>query len=209
MVIGLLILTSIPTVTGVAQAIHGQKKHKEREKDARRMQKFYIDVSCEAQNSRIREIHEKRLVLRDDRVWIGPHEALNPCKEGYVAEAFYIEYPDNERVPVPMGLVSQVRDDPPLLNWIYVDKDTMELKYGNKSASIEHHVGPWDWTEDEQRITFDESEAFVAVEDTSTRQWQLYYDMENDGLNGFLAKGRRRFQIKLERTLIPGAEGGK
>ncbi|KIY02102.1 uncharacterized protein Z520_02240 [Fonsecaea multimorphosa CBS 102226] len=209
MVIGLLILTSIPTVTGVAQAIHGQKKHKEREKDARRMQKFYIDVYCEAQSSRTREIHDKRLVLRDDRVWIGPHEALNPCKEGYVAEAFYIEYPDNERVPVPIGLVSQVRDDPPLLNWIYVDKDTMEIKYGNKSASIEHHVGPWDWTEDEEGITFDETEAFVAVEDPSTRQWQLYYDMDNDGLSRFVPKGRRKFQISLERTLIPGAEGGK
>ncbi|KIW90045.1 uncharacterized protein Z519_09476 [Cladophialophora bantiana CBS 173.52] len=209
MVIGLLILTSIPTVTGVAQAIHGQKKHKEREKDAKRMQKFYIDVYCEAQSSRTREIHEKRLVLRDDRVWIGPHEALNPCKEGYVAEAFYIEYPDNERVPVPIGLVSQVRDDPPLLNWIYVDKDTMELKYGNKSASIEHHVGPWDWTEDEEGITFDDSEAFTAVEDPSTRQWQIYYDMDNDGLGRFVPKGRRKFQVSLERSLIPGAEGGK
>ncbi|OAP56077.1 hypothetical protein AYL99_09256 [Fonsecaea erecta] len=209
MVIGLLILTSIPTVTGVAQAIHGQKKHREREKDAKRMQKFYIDVHCETQSSRTREIHEKRLVLRDDRVWIGPHEALNPCKEGYVVEAFYIEYPDNERVPVPIGLVSQVRDDPPLLNWIYVDKDTMEVKYGNKSASIEHHVGPWDWTEDEESITFDETEAFVAVEDPSTRQWQLYYDMDNDGLSRYVPKGRPKFQISLERTLIPGAEGGK
>lgn len=96
MVIGLLILTAIPTVTGVAQAISGQKTQKEREKDAKRMKKFHIDVHCEAQSSRTKEIHGKRLVLRDDRVWIGPAEALNPCKEGYVAEAFYIEYPDNE-----------------------------------------------------------------------------------------------------------------
>jgi len=114
-----------------------------------------------------------------------------------------------QRVPVPIGLVSQVRDDPPLLNWIYIDKDTMEIKYGNKSASIEHHVGPWDWTEDEESITFDETEAFVAVEDPSTRQWQLYYDMDNDGLSRFVSKGRRKFQISLKRTLIPGAEGGK
>jgi hypothetical protein len=95
-VIGLMILTSIPTVTGIGNAVHGQKEHKQREKDARRMQKFYIDVFCEAQSSRLNEIHDRRLVLRDDRVWIGPHEALNPCEEGFVAEAFYIEYPDNE-----------------------------------------------------------------------------------------------------------------
>lgn len=96
MVIGLLILTSIPTVTGVAQAISAQKTRDERQKDEKRMKKFHIDVYCEAVSSRTKEIHEKRLVLRDDRVWIGPREALNPCPEGYVAECFYIEYPDNE-----------------------------------------------------------------------------------------------------------------
>lgn len=96
MVIGLMILTAIPAVTGISQAIHAQKEHKQREKDARRMQKFYIDIHCESQSSRAREIHDNRLILRGDRVWIGPHEALNPHKDGYVAEAFYIEYPDNE-----------------------------------------------------------------------------------------------------------------
>lgn len=96
MVIGLMILTAIPAVTGISQAIHAQKEHKQREKDARRMNKFYIDIHCEGQSSRVREIHDNRLILRDDRVWIGPHEALNPHKDGYVAEAFYIEYPDNE-----------------------------------------------------------------------------------------------------------------
>jgi len=205
MVVGLLILASIPTVTGVAQAISAQKTHKERQKDEKRMKKFNIDIHCEAESSRTKEIDDKRLVLKDDRCWIGPHEALNPCKEGYVAEAFYIEYPDNERVPVPIGLVTQVSDDPPLLNWIYVDKDTMELKYGNKTASIDHHVGPWDWTEDEEGITFDETQAFTAVEEPQTRRWQIYYDMDNDGLSRFVPKGRRKIQISLERTLMPGA----
>lgn len=108
-------------------------------------------------------------------------------------------------MPIPIGLVSQVREDPPLLNWLYVDKDTMEVKYGNKSASIEHHVGPWDWTEDEEGITFDETEDFTAVEDPKTHKWQIYYDMDNDGLSRFVPKGRRKIQVSLERTLIPGA----
>jgi hypothetical protein len=96
MVIGLLILTAIPTVTGVAQAISGQKTREERQKDENRMKKFHIDIHCEADSARTTGIHDKRLVLRDDRVWLGPHEARNPCPEGYVAECFYIEYPDNE-----------------------------------------------------------------------------------------------------------------
>jgi hypothetical protein len=111
MVIGLMILTAIPAVTGISQAIHAQKEHKQREQDARRMEKFHIDVSCEAQGSRMKEIHDKRLILRDDRVWIGPHEALNPHKDGYVAESFYIEYPDNE--------VSASEMNRPCTSWDY------------------------------------------------------------------------------------------
>ncbi|KAK5198197.1 hypothetical protein LTR92_002442 [Exophiala xenobiotica] len=194
MVIGLLILTAIPTVTGVAQAISGQKTREERQKDENRMKKFHIDIHCEADNARTTGIHDKRLVLKDDRVWLGPHEAQNPCPEGYVAQCFYIEYPDNE-----------VRDDPPLLNWLYVDKDTMELKYGNKSASIEHHIGPWDWAEDEKIITFDKSKGFTAVQDPKTRRWQIYHDMDNDGLSRFVSKGRRMVQVSLQRTLLSGA----
>jgi len=108
MVIGLLILTSIPTVTGVAQAISAQKTRDERQKDERRMKKFHIDVHCEVESSRTREIRDKRLVLRDDRVWIGPTEALNPCPEGYVAECFYIEYPDNEVSDPSLSLQSPI-----------------------------------------------------------------------------------------------------
>ncbi len=89
-------IAAIPTVTGVAQAISAQKTQNEREKDANRMKKFYIDASCGAMSSSGRELHGHRIVLKNDRVWIGPVKALNPCPDGYVAEAFYIEYPDNE-----------------------------------------------------------------------------------------------------------------
>ena len=104
-----------------------------------------------------------------------------------------------------MGLVSQVAVDPPLLNWIYVDKHTMELKYGNKSASITHNVGPWDWTEEEEGVTFDELESFTAVQDPNTKKWQVYWDIDDDGLKQYVPKGRQKLQISLERTLIPGA----
>ena len=89
-------IAAIPTVTGVAQAISAQKTQKEREKDGNRMKKFHIDVECDAKDSRVKEIHGHRLVLKNGYVWIGPPKALSPCPDGYVAEAFYIEYPDNE-----------------------------------------------------------------------------------------------------------------
>lgn len=100
--------------------------------------------------------------------------------------------------------MSQVQVDPPLLNWIYVDKETMELRYGNKSKSVEHNVGPWDWTEDQEGVIFDEMEAFTAVEDAASGRWQIYFDMDDDGLKQYVPKGRRKFQISLERSIIPG-----
>lgn len=91
------------------------------------------------------------------------------------------------------------------MNWIYVDKDTMELKYGNKTASIAHNVGPWDWTKDKDGIVFDnEDSLFTAVADPVTKKWQIYYDIDADDLQKYVPKGRQQLQIGLLRTLIPG-----
>lgn len=116
----------------------------------------------------------------------------------------------SQRAPAPLGLVSQVQDDPPLLNWIYVDKDTMELKYGNKSASIEHHIGPWDWTEDEEQVVFDDMEAayinaFYAVERLPGR-WQLFFDFEGNQLATKLPGKLKRVQVELRRGMIVTAD---
>lgn len=105
-----------------------------------------------------------------------------------------------------MGMVSQVRDDPPLLNWIYIDKNTMEIKYGNRSTSLEHNIGPWDWTEDEEQVVFDDIEAafinaFYAVERLPGK-WQLFFDMKGDQLQGYVPTDMQRFQIELHRDMI-------
>ena len=204
MVIGLLAIIAIPTVDGVSHAISAQKDIEKRKADAKRMAKFHIDVYCDAPSSLLPQIHQHRLVLHHSRVYLGPIGATNPCKEGYVAEAFYIEYPDPERVPEVLGLVSQVQVDPPLLNWLYVDKDTMELRYGNKSASIEHRVGPWDWSEDEEGVEFEKDDKFAAVEVNvgGKKRWQVYWDDKENGLQGHVPKGKRKFGISLERTMI-------
>jgi hypothetical protein len=125
----------------------------------------------------------------------------NKGKPSYMAKAFYIEYPDEERKPAPMGLVSQVQDDPPMLNWIYVDKNTFELKYGNRTQSREHRVGPWDWTKpDEVGVTFEGWEGFMAVQDPEG-EWQVFFDRNDDGLQGKLGKRRKRLELSLERHI--------
>ena len=211
MVLGLLVLTAIPTVTGVSLATSQQEKVKQQKLDERRMRRFVCTVYCDALSARKDEVHNGLLVLKDDRIWICSRE--NIAKEGgYLGSFFFIEYPNPEdtkkkKKPI-LGLVSQVADNPPLLNWIYIDHSTMELKYGNRSTSRNHYYGPWNWTEDETGVTFEGEEWFVAVEDPAKPgQWQIYCDPEDDLLKAYLPKKWKKFQISLERLVLDEEKG--
>lgn len=97
-----------------------------------------------------------------------------------------------------------------MLNWIYIDKDTMEMKYGNKSASIAHHIGPWDWSEDEQQVVFDDMEvefinAFYAVERLPGK-WQLFFDFKGNQFAGVLPAKLAKVQVELHRSMIATAD---
>lgn len=94
--LGILLITAIPSVTGIAQAISAQKNRDQQEKDDRRMKKFLIDVKSAGDSDEARELNGGRIVLRQDRLWVGPPGVVSQGSYGYVAEAFYIEYPDPE-----------------------------------------------------------------------------------------------------------------
>jgi hypothetical protein len=68
MVIGLLTLAAIPTVIGVAEGVSQQRQQNEAKSDEKRMSKFNLDAYCESKSSRAREVHGKRVVLRDGKV---------------------------------------------------------------------------------------------------------------------------------------------
>jgi len=99
MVIGLLVITAIPVVTGVAQAMSSQKNREQQEKDDRRMRKFHIDVRCAGDSKEAKELDGGRIVLKADRLWVGPPNVVQKGDYGFVAESFYIEYPDPQ-VPI-------------------------------------------------------------------------------------------------------------
>lgn len=118
----------------------------------------------------------------------------------FTSLAFYIEYPELEEtkhLKRGLGLPTYVAENPPLLNWIYADKDTHELKYGNRTQSVEHIVGPWDWTEDERVILLEEKNAFIAVEE-GEGEWALYFDRDGDQLARIL-----EMQGKLDNAFVP------
>jgi CRISPR/Cas system CSM-associated protein Csm2 small subunit len=68
MVIGLLAITAIPTVTGIALGCSEQRKQNRREDDEKRMEKFYTDVECTEDGEEASELDGKRVVLRNNKV---------------------------------------------------------------------------------------------------------------------------------------------
>ncbi|CAI6337903.1 unnamed protein product [Periconia digitata] len=210
-------VVAIPVVTGVAEGVEYQKKQNEEAANETRMIKFNALAECESDEYFADEVNDGILVVRHDKVWIVPRtkdfkpippiDDISPPLHAFAG--FYIQYPDEDRCPPERGLVSTIADDPPVLNWIYVDRATYELRYGNRTQSISQMVGEWDWTDDESHLMFDGWEGFVAIdewdgkdEDDSTPwgkeglRWALYYDVDDDGL-----KGRRKKRDMLEVTI--------
>ncbi|KAL3959407.1 hypothetical protein ACCO45_007569 [Purpureocillium lilacinum] len=79
-------------------------------------------------------------------------DAQSPSSgSGHLFSGYYLPYPDSGYE----GLVSTISNDPPMLNWIYVDKDTHEVKYGERSVAQEHVTGPFDCTSQDRRLTLE------------------------------------------------------
>ncbi|KAK7537022.1 uncharacterized protein J3D65DRAFT_362221 [Phyllosticta citribraziliensis] len=212
------VITGIPVVTGVAEGVHHQKEQNKEAANETRMVKFYMDVYCQAKSSRAGEVDGGIIVVHKDAIWVcrkneeGFPVSPDPSKPPpHPFTGFYIMYPDEERNPRERGLVTTLNTDPPMLNWVYVDKATHALRFGNRSQSIAHVVGPWDWTDDEKGVTLEGWEGFVAVEVSDEEsaaadglRWQLYYDRWDDKLaDGKLVGGRRVLPCSLERRMLP------
>jgi hypothetical protein len=159
-----------------------------------RLAKFNITVTTNSTSSRRSEIEGKKVVLTDGKLYVAGKETEN----AHPFSGFYIDYPF--KTPALRGLVSTIRPDPPELNWIFVDRTSLQVRYGNKTSSIEHFTGPWDWTSEGLRVTFDNYEAFCAMEE-SPGKWVLCYDMDDDRL-ARLRSGRRVLDCYLHRQLI-------
>ncbi|KAF2644514.1 hypothetical protein P280DRAFT_465835 [Massarina eburnea CBS 473.64] len=220
-------VVAIPVVTGVAEGVEHQKKQNEEANNESRMIKFNALVSCDSNKEFADEVDNGILIVRHDKVvWILPRTAdckpvspvddIDPPLHSFAG--FYIQYPDEARSPPERGLVTTISDDPPVLNWIYCDTQTYELKYGNRTQSISQKVGEWDWSDDESQLLFDGWEGFVAIdewdgadEDPTTPwgkeglRWAVYFDVEDNGLKG-RRRGRDMFEITIQRRLQSAEE---
>lgn len=122
------------------------------------------------------------------------HDPKNNVSKGYPFSGYFLPYPDSEYE----GLVSTISDDPPQLNWIYIDKKTYEVKYGLRTEAQENITGPFDCTKQDRRMTLEGWEGFCAVEELPGI-WALFYDRDDNGLKNKVPFGTRVLEVELTR----------
>jgi hypothetical protein len=94
--------------------------------------------------------------------------------------------------------VTTVTDVAPVMNWVYVDAQTYQLKYGVRKDAEPNITGKFDCTRQNHRLTLMGWEGFCAVE-VRPGIWGVYFDINDDGLTGKVPAGTRVLEIELER----------
>lgn len=178
MVLGILTaIAACPAIIGTTEAVR-QGQHKNA-KEKHRGVKSNLVVTCTSRSSRATsEINGGTVVLRDKKVRltlpkvvlgtelyvqlfiaVAPASAEDTSAQEKSYEhpfaGYFLPFPDQNWGRMGEGFVSTISDDPPQLNWIYVDQDTYEIKYGNRVEAEPHHVGPWDCTRIDRRVTLE------------------------------------------------------
>lgn len=215
MVIGLLVIGAIPTVIGVAEAISAQKQSNEANKEKI---KFGLGitvtingVSAEAQgiltDGKVSPLSAGRpsptrrgrgLTLRVQLFLDHPESPV----EGFKFDGWYFMYPGDEQI---MGLVSMTCADPPALGWAFVDADTRAMRYGARKDTVDHIVGPWHWTPNEEYLTLrGGGEGFIAVREEEGSRWYVCWDP--DGMLREQVGPERHAPVALRRQLKLGVE---
>ncbi|RCI15073.1 hypothetical protein L249_6808 [Ophiocordyceps polyrhachis-furcata BCC 54312] len=211
MVLGLLAITAIPTITGVGQAVSAQKKQNAAAKE---QAKFYLTASVPG----FREIGV--CVLSDGKLLVElvenqeeecaqePQPQLQSTK-GHKFCGYYFTYPSEEQ---HLGLVSTIADDPPMLNWIYVNRETREVEHGGRKQTLGHVIGPWGWSRDESFLTLQGDDEGFVVREGEGGYWAVYWEpdsveSERTTHHCMPVKLRRRPLLGVNSRYVRGHEG--
>ena len=87
-----------------------------------------------------------------------------------------------------------------MLNWIYVDSSTYEVRYGVRAEADKHFVGPMAISTlqaGEMRLVYMQWEGFAAVEEEDDH-WALYFDKDNNNLKEKV-RGKSITEVELIR----------
>ncbi|KAK5166131.1 uncharacterized protein LTR77_008392 [Saxophila tyrrhenica] len=186
MVFGILTaVAACPAIIGTTEAVrHGQRQNAREEHRGR---KTHLTVSLLRRSEYSQRFDGAFVVLKEKKLWVDT-TGLSTRDEGL---RYFLPYHNMAEVwkeagfAKGEGMVTTISNDPPFLNWVYVDRATHEVKYGVRDEAEPHRVGPWDTTKFERRLMFEGWEGFIAVEETEgSGLWALYFDVKDDGLRG-------------------------
>ncbi|WWD16944.1 hypothetical protein CI109_101376 [Kwoniella shandongensis] len=188
MVFGLLTaIAACPAIIGTTEAVQQGQKANAREQH--RGQKTNMMVKLPGANQYSSKFDGALIVLNDNKLYIEHTDSCFPPDSTYPFSGYYLPYPRNQSRWKAAGwkgegLVTAINEQQ-MLNWVYVDAETHEVKYGTRVQAQHHHTGPWDCTKLNRRVIFEGWEGFVAVqEDAEKDLWALYFDKDDDGLTG-------------------------
>jgi hypothetical protein len=205
---GISFIVGFATVVGTSEGIKASMAKSRREEHRSRKNNVIVHVPKSSEYSQFLE--GRSIVLSGDRVGtslsISSIEVANTWLKIYIDtgrnhdrpfghpfEGYFLPYPDSRY----SGLVSTITDEAPIMNWIFVDRDTYRVRFGNRLASEGHHTGPWDSTRQDHRLIFGGWEGFCVVYEDGV--WGLYFDMDGDKLRNKLGDDD---QIVIEVDLV-------
>ncbi|KEQ75991.1 hypothetical protein M436DRAFT_17395, partial [Aureobasidium namibiae CBS 147.97] len=190
MVFGILAaVAAVPAIVGTTEAVRQGQRQNAREEH--RGRKSNLTITLPVRNSYSERFDGAMIVLKDNKLYIDTEHSRLGANMAHPFSGYYLPIPwigdkwKKAGFRNGEGMVTTISDDPPFLNWVYLDRNTYEVKYGIRVEAEPHHVGPWDCTPIDRRLTFEGWEGFVIVqEDEDSDLWALYFDRDDDGLRG-------------------------
>lgn len=82
-------------------------------------------------------------------------------------------------------------------NWIYIDRQSYEVKFGTRDWAEPNFKAPFDCTRQDRRLTLGGWEGFFAVQEGNF--WALYFDVENNRLQSKVPEDNPILEIELQR----------
>ncbi|KAI4741608.1 hypothetical protein E4T50_07982 [Aureobasidium sp. EXF-12298] len=190
MVFGILTaVAACPAIIGTTEAVRQGQRQNAREEH--RGRKSNLTIALPVRNSYSERFDGAMVVLKNNKLYIDTEHSRLGANMAHPFSGYYLPIPwigdkwKKAGFRNGEGMVTTISDDPPFLNWVYLDRNTHEVKYGIRVEAESHHVGPWDCTPIDRRLTFEGWEGFVIVqEDEDSDLWALYFDRDDDGLRG-------------------------
>ncbi|KAI0020328.1 hypothetical protein F4780DRAFT_379777 [Xylariomycetidae sp. FL0641] len=187
----LTFLVAFSAVFGASEGIRQIQADAKRKEHRSRKNNLTIRCLKSSQYSAILE--GRQVVLSGDKLYADTGTDYQQAF-GHPFAGYYLPYPDRPY----SGLVSTISDEPPMMNWIYVDRDTYEVKFGTRPWAEPNWPGPFDCSRQEHRLTFGGWEGFLLVQEGSF--WALYFDVDRDKLSCKVVEGTPILEVELLRV---------